>query len=157
MAQQIKADKEYTLVTQIMQVADIFVKVRERELLPQNLSATAAEILFLVDAMGEGVTPAKITRMLLREAHSISGILRRMEAHGLIKRTKNMDRKNLIRITLTAKGETALKKAMKLDGTMKVLSKLTAAQQRELKTSLTALKEAGVKELHLSPKALPWP
>ncbi len=157
MAQQIKADKEYTLVTQIMQVADIFVKVRERELLPQNLSATAAEILFLVDAMGQDVTPAKITRMLLREPHSISGILKRMETHGLLKRTKNMERKNQIRITLTAKGEKALKQAMKLDGTTNVLSRLSAARQKELKTSLTALKEAGMKELRLSPKALPWP
>ena len=157
MAEQIKADKEYTLITQIMQVADIFIKVRERGLLPQNLSATAAEILFLVDAIGEAVTPAKITRMLLREPHAISGILVRMEKHGLIKRTKNMDRKNQIRVTLTAKGEKALKQAMKLDGATHVLSNLTAAQQRELKASLTALKEAGIKELRLSPKALPWP
>jgi len=157
MAQQIKADREYTLVEQITQVADILVKVRERELLPQNLSATAASILFLVDAMGEGVTPARITRMLLREPHSISGILMRMEKQGLVKRTKDMDRKNYIRITLTAKGEKALEKAMRLEGTTHVLSKLTAAQQKELKATLTALKEAGVKELRLSRKALPWP
>jgi len=157
MAPQIKADREYTLVAQIMQVADIFVKVRERELLPQNLSSTAAEILFLVDAMGEGVTPARITRMMLREPHSVSGILMRMEKQGLVKRAKDMERKNLIRITLTAKGEKALKQAMKLSGTARVLSRLTAAQQKELKATLTALKETGVKELRLSPKALPWP
>jgi DNA-binding MarR family transcriptional regulator len=157
MVQQIKADKDYTLVTQIMQIADIFVKVRERELLPQNLSATSAAILFLVDAMGKDVTPARISRMLLREPHSISGILMRMEKQGLIKRTKNMERKNLIRITLTAKGENALKQSMKKEGTRRVLSKLSAEQQRQLKTALTMLKEAGMKELHLSPKALPWP
>jgi DNA-binding MarR family transcriptional regulator len=157
MATQIKADKDYTLVTQIMQVADIFVKVRERELIPHNLSATSAAILFLVDAMGEDITPAKITRMLLREPHSISGILMRMEKHGLIKRTKNMERKNQIRITLTAKGEKTLKQAMKLDGTMHVLSRLSAEQQRQLKATLTALKEAGMKELHLNPKSLSWP
>jgi len=157
MAQQIKADKDYTLVTQIMQVADIFVKVRERELIPQNLSATAAEILFLVDAMGKDITPAKITRMLLREPHSISGILMRMEKHGLIKRTKNMERKNQIRITLTTKGETALKKAMKLDGTTHVISRLSAEQQKQLRSTLTALKEAGMKELHINPKSLSWP
>jgi len=157
MAPQIKADREYTLVAQIMQVSDILVKVRERELLPQNLSATAASILFLVDAMGDNVTPARISRMLLREPHSISGILMRMEKQGLIKRTKNMERRNLIRITLTAKGEKALKQAMKLDGTLCVLSRLTAAQQKELRATLTALKEAGMKKLHLSPKALPWP
>jgi DNA-binding MarR family transcriptional regulator len=157
MAQQIKADKDYTLVTQIMQVADIFVKVRERELIPHNLSATSAAILFLVDAMGEDITPAKITRMLLREPHSISGILMRMEKHGLIKRTKNMERKNQIRITLTAKGEKTLKQAMKLDGTMHVLSRLSTEQQKQLKATLTALKEAGMKELHLNPKSLSWP
>ena len=157
MAQQIKADKDYTLLTSLLQVADLFVKIRERELLPQNLSATAAEILFLVEAMGKDVTPAKITRMLLREPHSISGILMRMEKHGLLKRTKNMERKNLIRITLTARGENALKQAMKKSGTTHVLARLSAEQQRQLKTTLTALKEAGMKELHLGPKVLPWP
>ena len=86
MAQQIKADKDYTLLTSLLQVADIFVKIRERELLPQNLSATSAAILFLVNAMGADVTPAKISRMLLREPHSVSGILIRMEKNGLLKR-----------------------------------------------------------------------
>ena len=157
MAQQIKADKDYTLLTSLLQVAKIFVKVRERELLPQNLSATSADILFLIDAMGNDVIPAKISRMLLREPHSISGILMRMEKHGLIKRAKNMERKNLIRVTLTSKGETVLKQAMKKEGVNHVLSKLTEEQRRQLKQSLAALKDAGMKELNLSPKALPGP
>ncbi len=157
MAQAIKADKEYTLLTHLLQVGDIFVKIRERELLPQNLSATSAAILFLIDAMGKDVTPAKISRMLLREPHSISGILMRMEKGGLIKRTKNMERKNLIRVTLTARGDQALKQAMKKEGVKHVLSKLTEEQRRQLQNSLTILKEAGMKELNLSPRALPWP
>ncbi len=157
MAQPIKADKDYTLVSALLQVADIFVKVRERELLPQNLSATSASILFLVDALGKDVTPAKISRMLLREPHSVSGILMRMEKQGLIKRTKNMERKNLIRVTLTTRGETALKQAMKKEGMKHVLNRLNEEQRRQLKQALAALKEAGMKELNLSPKALPWP
>jgi DNA-binding MarR family transcriptional regulator len=157
MAQQIKADKDYTLFTTLLQVADILIKIRERELLPQNLSATAAEILFLVDAMGENVTPAKITRMMLREPHSTAGILVRMETHGLIKRTKNMERKNQIRVTLTARGEKALKQAMKLEGATGVIARLSEMQQKQLKASLTTLKEAGRKELNLSTKVLPWP
>ena len=157
MAQQIKADKDYTLLTQLLQVADIFIKIRERELLPQNLSATAAEILFLVDALGQDVTPAKLSRMTLREPHSTSGILMRMEKHGLIKRTKNMERKNMIRITLTAKGEKVLSQVMKKEGTVNVLSRLTAEQRSKLMKSLSILKEVGKKELHLSPKALLWP
>lgn len=157
MAQQIKADKDYTLLTQLTQVADILIKIRERELLPLNLSATAATILFLVDAMGAGVTPAKITRMIMREPHAVSGILMRMEKHGLLKRTKNMTSKNHIRITLTPKGEKALSQAMKKEGGSNVLSILTAEQRSKLKQSLGVIKEAGMKELRLGPKALPWP
>ncbi|MFA5401133.1 MAG: hypothetical protein WC359_11865 [Dehalococcoidia bacterium] len=59
---------------------------------------------------------------------------------------------NEIRITLTAKVEKALKKAMELRGTTQVLSRLTGAQKRQLKASL-----AGIKELRLSTKMLPWP
>jgi DNA-binding MarR family transcriptional regulator len=157
MAQQIKADKDYTLSTALLQVADIFVKIRERELLQQNLSATSAQILFLIDAMGKDVTPAKISRMLLREPHSVSGILMRMEKQGLIRRAKNMERKNLIRVTLTPKGENVLKQAMKKEGIKHVLSRLSEDQRRQLKQLLAILKDAGMKELNLSPKALPWP
>jgi DNA-binding MarR family transcriptional regulator len=157
MAQQIKADKDYTLLTSLLQVSDILFKIRERELLPWNLSATSATILFLVNAMGKDVTPAKITRMLLREPHAISGILMRMEKHGLLKRTKNMERKNLIRVTLTAKGEKALNQAMKQTGTANVLSKLTEEQRSKLKRTLNVLKEAGIEELRLNPKTLLWP
>lgn len=157
MAQFIKADKDYTLFTFLLQVGDIFVKIRERELLQQNLSATSAQILFLVDAMGKDVTPAKISRMLLREPHSVSGILMRMEKQGLIKRAKNMERKNLIRVTLTPKGKNVLREAMEKEGVKHVISKLTEEQRKQLKQSLATLKEAGMKELNLSPKALPWP
>jgi DNA-binding MarR family transcriptional regulator len=76
---------------------------------------------------------------------------------GLLKRTRDMEYKNQICVTLTAKGEKSLKQAMKMDGTANVLDRLSAAQQKELKARLTALKDAGMKGLKLSPKALPWP
>jgi len=157
LVRKITADRDYTLAAQITQVADMLVKVRERELLRQKLSATAASILFLVNAMGNEVTPAKISRMMLREPHTIGGILSRMEKSGLINRTKNLERKNRIRITLTEKGEKALKKAMQMQGTAHLLCKLTDAQREQLQTALKAIKQAGIKELRLSPKALQWP
>lgn len=157
MAQLLKADRDTTLLTLLLQVADIFIKIRERELLSLNLSATSAAILWLVNAMGKDVTPAKISRMLLREPHSISGILMRMEKQGLIKRAKNMERKNLIRVTLTAKGENALKQAMKKDGVKNLASNLNEEQRKQLKQALTILKQTGMKQLNLNPKSLPWP
>lgn len=157
MAQQIKADEDYTLAKQIILVADILIKVRERELLPQNLSASAADILFLIDAMGKDVTAANIAKMLLREQTSIEDILKRMEMHGLINRTKNMKRKGLIRITLTAKGKNTLNQAMKQKGTTHVLTRLTEEQRSKLKRTLNDLKEAGMKGLYLNPNVVLWP
>jgi DNA-binding MarR family transcriptional regulator len=95
--------------------------------------------------------------MMLREEQSISSILMRMEKRGLLKRTKDMEPKNLVRITLTSKGDKYLKQAMKKEGTTNVMARLTMAQQKHLKTALTALKEAGSKELYLLPKEFPWP
>jgi DNA-binding MarR family transcriptional regulator len=63
-----------------------------------------------------------------------------MEKHGVIKRTKDMERKNRIRITLTAKGEKALKQAMKQEGATGIIARLSTVQQKQLKASLTALK-----------------
>jgi len=157
MAQKIKADKDFTLLKQLLQVSDILFKIMERDLLSQNLSATAADILFFVDAMGEDVTPAKISRMMLREPISIRQLLARMEKHGLVERTKNMEHKNQIRVMLTAKGEKARRRAMKKEGATGIISRLSDVQQKQLKATLTTLKEAGKKELRLSPKALLWP
>jgi DNA-binding MarR family transcriptional regulator len=80
-----------------------------------------------------------------------------MEKHGLINRTRNMERKSLIRITLTAKGKNTLKQAMKQKGTTHVLSRLTKAQRSKLKLWLTDLKEAGMEELYLKPGVILWP
>ena len=157
MAQQIEADEDYELETEIMVVASILVKIRERELLPQKLSAMAADILFFVDAMGEEVTPTKINRMVLRELAAITRILVHMETQGLIKRARNLERKNQVHITLTAKGEEVRSQAMKKRGALGVINRLDAVQQKQLETILTVLKEAGMKELHLSTKALTWP
>lgn len=157
MAPQIEADEDYTLVKQIMQAADILGKVRDRELLPQNLSASAADILFLVDAMGNDVTAAKIAKKLVCEQQSIYDLLKRMETHGLVNRTKNMKNKSLIRITLTTKGKNALKQAMKQKGTALVLARLTEERRSELKRALNDIKEAGMKELYHDPNVILWP
>jgi DNA-binding MarR family transcriptional regulator len=157
MAQLIKADKDYTLFATIQQLADIFIKIRERELLPQKISVAAAETLFLINALGKEVTPAKLSMMTLRDPHITAGILVRMETQGLINRIRDMEPKNRIRVTLTTKGKKELKQTMKLEGTTGILAVLSTVQQKQLKATLTALKEAGRKELNLSTKVLTWP
>jgi len=157
LSKQIKEDKDYALVKQVMQVAYIFNKVREQELLPLNLSTTAADVLFLVKAMGKHVTGAKIYRTLMIEQHALYVILKSMEKKGFLKRTQNMKRKNQILLTLTARGENTLNQVMKLEGITHVLSRLSLEQKRALQAMLTEITEAGMDEIYLRLNMILWP
>lgn len=157
MSAQIKVDKDYTLVKQIMQAAYIFEKVRERELLPLNLSVTEADILFRVKALGKNVTGAKIYRKLMIQQHALYVTLKSMEKRGLLKRTLNPECKNQILITLTNKGENTLRQVMTLEGTTHVLSRLSSGQKSRLQAMLTEIKEAGKEEIYLRANVILWP
>jgi DNA-binding MarR family transcriptional regulator len=157
LSEQIQADKDYTLVKQIMQAAYIFEKVRARELLPLNLSVTAADILFLVKALGTHVTGAKIYSTLMIQQHALYVILKSMEKRGLLKRTPDKAQKTQILITLTARGENTLRQVMKLEGTTHVLSRLSSGQKSRLHTMLSEIKDAGMEEIYLPPNVLLWP
>lgn len=149
MSKQIKEDKDYAIVKQVMQVAYIFDKVRERELLLLHLSTTAADVLFLVNAMGKDVTGAKIYRTLMIEQHALYVILKSMEREGFLKRTQNIKRKNQILLSLTVRGENTLKQVMKLKGTTHVLSRLSLEQKIGLQAMLSEITEAGMEEIYL--------
>jgi len=86
---------------------------REKELRQYNLSTMKSAVLFCINQIGSEVTPAELSRWLLRRSHSVSGLLNRMEKDGLIKKTKDLHRKNLVRVTITEKGKQAYKDSLK--------------------------------------------
>lgn len=94
-------DRDYKLWVLLRQAADAIYKARSKELSPLGLSPMASAILFIILAIGERATPAEISRWMFREAHSVSGLLDRMEEKGLVRRTKDLEKKNLVRISLT--------------------------------------------------------
>ena len=129
-------DRDYNLWVLLHQVSDIIFNAREAELQQHGLPATQAEVLFVVKAIGDKVTPAQISRMMFRRPHSISGIIDRMKKAGLVKKTKNLERKNLVRITLTEKGQQAYKQALKRKSVQKIMSALSEEERKKLKSLL---------------------
>ncbi|MBM3148827.1 MAG: winged helix DNA-binding protein, partial [Chloroflexi bacterium] len=101
-------------------------------------------------------TPAQISRWMVRKPHSISGLLSRMEKAGLIRKTKDLHKKNLVRVSLTEKGEAAYKLAMKREMLHKIMSSLSPEQRKQLSSALEILRDKGLMGMGIDPKKLPF-
>jgi DNA-binding MarR family transcriptional regulator len=128
----------YTLIHQAIE-ADL----RESGCVPY----TQASVLFVLKAIGEPATPTKLSRWLLREKHTVSELLSRMEKQGLVRKTKDLKRKNLVRVTLTDKGEEALRQGMMEERTIgKIMSCLSHEEQDSLRGHLEKLRSKALEE-----------
>lgn len=122
-------------------------RARERELDEIGLSAIQAGVLFFVSTSEEPVTPAVLSRSLHREPHTISGLLTRMEKQGLVKRVKDLKRKNQVRIALTSKGRKAYEQQNKTGVISVILAPLSAAERTNLGGYLEKLRNTALREL----------
>ena len=129
------------------QTRDAIFKLRERELKKIGISTPKAEILFTIEAIGYRATPSEISRHLLREFHSVSSILSRMEKQGLVKKVNDLDRKNLVRVCLTDKGRQVYHEAVKRKTILEILSCLSETEGQQLESSLKKLRDEALKEL----------
>jgi len=79
----------------------------EMELARVGLTVPQALVLIMVSSSKESLTPMKLSKLLHREPHTISALLTRMEAQGLVKKERNLQRGNWVRVSLTKKGKEA--------------------------------------------------
>jgi DNA-binding MarR family transcriptional regulator len=129
------------------QARDAIFKLREREVKKFGISIPKAEILFTIEAIGYPATPTEISRHLLREFHSISSILSRMEKQGLVKKVNDLNRKNLVRVSMTDKGRQVYHEAAKRETILKILSCLSETEGQQLESSLKKLRDEALKNL----------
>ena len=66
-----------------------------------------------------------LSRLLLREAHTMSGLIKRMEKQSLVEKSKDLEKKNLVRVTLTEKGEQAFQRQSDAGVTPRITSCLS--------------------------------
>jgi MarR family multiple antibiotic resistance transcriptional regulator len=79
----------------------------ETELAQVGLTVPQALVLAMVAGSTQPITPMKLSKLLHREPHTISALLSRMEVQGLVKKERNLERGNWVRVTLTKKGKEA--------------------------------------------------
>jgi len=125
-------DRDYQLLTLLRQTLDAAYRVRDKELKRLALSSEAVDLLFAVKAIGHEATPAQIARWTFRQDNSVVNLLNRMEGRGLVRRSKDLHKKNLVRISLTEKGEKAFVPACETSAISRLMSALSEEQRERL-------------------------
>ena len=146
------ADRDYELWVLLHQTRDAIYKAREKELARFGLSSITAAALFIVEAINVPATPAEISRWLFREPHSVTGLLNRMEKQGLVRKTKDLEKKNLVRVTLTDKGREAHELSSHRAVIHRILSVLSEEQRQQLTSCLQTLLDMALGELRMDRK-----
>lgn len=152
----VSAGQDYELWVLLEQACHMALETRERELIRLGISGVQAAVLFAIKAIGDKATPAEISRWTLRESQSTSAILSRMEKAGLVAKVKDLERKNMVRIAMTEKGERAYRESMKRKSSQKLLSPLSEAERQELRSYLERVRNRALKLLGVAYKP-PFP
>ena len=156
MGTNVAIDRDYELWVLLHQACDAMIRTRENALRPAGITRIQAAVLFIVKAVKVPATPAEISRWLFREPHTVSGLLDRMEKRGLVRKVNDLERKNLIRVEITEKGEEAYRRSKELKVIRKTLSRLSPKERDNLRAYVKTLRDDALQELGLRHQ-LPFP
>ena len=149
-------DRDYEVWMLLNQASEAMFKAREKELNGNGVTAMEATALFIIQAIGNQATPAEISRWILREPHSVSGLLDRMERRGLIKRTKDLAWKNMVRVTVTEQGKEAYEISTARESIHNILSVLSDEECRQLGSYLRTVRDRALDRLNIEYE-MPFP
>ena len=132
----------------------ILRRVWETELAQIGLTVPQSLVLIMVAGSSEPMTPMKLSKLLHREPHTISALLTRMEAQGLVKKERNLGRGNWVRVTLTKKGKEAYERQV---GARRVRNITECLSKQELDALNTMNKKLRAKGIELLREMWPSP
>jgi len=107
-------------------VTAVLERARNLELAKIGLNIPQASVLYCLKVSEEPMTPMKLSRMMHKQPHTVSALVHRMEAQGLVTTKKDLKRKNWLRVSLTKKGEESFQRwltATSVPDVMRCLSK----------------------------------
>ncbi len=156
MKSRLPKNKDFDLWLLLLQARDTLLKARYKELRQYGISPMEAGVLFYFQTNGGKLTPVELSQCLLREHHSITTLLSRMEKKGLITKTKDADRKNIWSINLTEKGQQTYRQSIKRESIHKAMSPLTENECQQLESHLKKVRNQVLKLL-VSEPIFPFP
>ncbi len=154
MAESIKLTDNQKAYMRMGTLMAVIERARNLELARIGLNIPQASVLYCLKVSKEPVTPMKLARMMHKQPHTVSALVHRMETQGLLSTKKDMKRKNWLRVSLTKKGEEALKRWVVATAVPDALSCLS---KKELDTLYTITRKLHNKGLELLRQMQPDP
>lgn len=149
-------DRDYELWVLLHQACDAMNRARANELRQVGISGAQAAVLFIVKAMKVPATLGEISRWLFREPHTVSGLLDRMEKRGLVRKVKDLERKNPVRVVITEKGEETYRRSREMKVIRETLSCLPPKERDNLRAYVKTLRNKALGECGVGYR-LPFP
>jgi DNA-binding MarR family transcriptional regulator len=130
-------------------------RAREKELQRYGVSPEQVGVLFIVQALGNRATPSEISRYIMRQPHTVSALIERMESKGFVKRIHDLDKRNLVRVSMTDKGQRIYETSTKRGPIHRIMGVLTDGERTQLRTLLGKIHSQARKEIGLDREKYP--
>ena len=147
MKDSVSNDQELELWVLLAQARMSMLKVRRKELRQLKISTSKGLVMTALQFIGDKATPAQISRWLFQEPHSISELLSTMESEGMIRKVRDLGRRDQLRVVLTEKGHEICHQELKIGSIRRMISALSAEERQLLRSCLLKLRKSAIKEL----------
>lgn len=141
------SDPDYSLWLSIRRAHEAIYEIRKKEIRPYKLSTIETGVLLVVHGAKNNITPAEISRQLLKPSNLVSQLLTRMEKKGLLYKTRGSPKKNMVQIQLTKKGEEAFKLSTSGKKLNKIMSVLSNREKSQLVKYLDKLRQRAMEDM----------
>ncbi|HSW58303.1 MAG TPA: MarR family transcriptional regulator [Dehalococcoidales bacterium] len=149
------SDEDHDLWMLLTHTRYAIYRSREKELHRYGVSPEQVGVLFIVQALDNKATPSEISRFILRQPHTVSALIERMAEKGFVKKMHDLERKNLVRVSLTEKGKKVYEYSTKRGPIHRIMSALTAEERTHLRKLLQKLHTQARKEIGLDREKFP--
>ena len=114
----------------------LIAMARQQELAPYGITPQQANVLLIIDELGDKVNFAKLAELTERRMNSMSVLIKRMENDGFLKRVKVKSKSNQLTFILTEKGRNTCKYAKKIESIKIIMSALTEEERQQFMSLL---------------------
>jgi DNA-binding MarR family transcriptional regulator len=142
------SDEEHNIWLILGHIRQALTKARERELLAYDITPEQADTLFCVQVLSDEATLNTLSRCMLREHHTVSALINRMEAKGLVSKVVPASKRKVsTRVRLTKKGKSAYRLTADRQTIHRAMSVLSSEEKMQLRRILEKLRDAALREL----------
>jgi len=149
------SDEDHDLWMLLTHTRYAIYRSREKELHRYGVSPEQVGVLFIVQALDTKATPSEISRFILRQPHTVSALIERMAEKGFVKKMHDLERKNLVRVSLTEKGKKVYEYSTKRGPIHRIMNVLAPAERTQLRKLLQKLHAQARKEIGLDREKYP--